>query len=317
MRSCLLSAGLRPTLRSLPVRRLRLLDRSRACLMGTLALTLGPLCATTALAATLRGTVLDPDGRPVAGARVVASTLLGAVRESATGPDGRFEIADLSAGRYDVRVIADRMQTDPEWVTLAADDARDLAIRLRLSAVAESIIVSAAQIELPRSRSPQALSVITAADLVARQVETIADALDSVPGLSITRSGGRGALTSVFPRGGDPRYTLVLIDGIKVNSFGGGYDFAHVSVANIDRIEVVRGPQSALFGSEAIGAVIQIVTKRGGSESFDAVVEGGTLGTSRLAAGASGSAGRWSWGIGSERAESAGFTGLTRAGERV
>lgn len=270
-----------------------------------------------AYAATLTGRVLDPDDRPVEGARVVASTLLGTLREVSTAGDGGFEMRDLAAGRYTLRVIVDGLQADPELLVLTADEQREVPIRLRVSAIAESIVVSAAHVDLPRSTAPQAVTIITSADLTARQVETVSEALESVPGLTVTRSGGRGALTSVFPRGGTSNYTLVLVDGIRVNSFGGGYDFAHLSVANIDRIEVVRGPQSALFGSEAIGAVIQIITKRGGAPRIDGVIEGGSQGTARLSLGASGSNGAWAWGLGSEHAQSDGFTGTSARGERV
>src|SRR5207244_11569433 len=98
---------------------------------------------------------------------------------------------------------------------------------------------------------------LPAAGLGGGRFEAVADARRLVPGLAVTRSGGRGALTALFPRGGASNYTLVLVDGIRANSFGGEYDFAHLSVADVDQIEIVRGPQSALFGSDAIGAVVQ------------------------------------------------------------
>ncbi len=131
---------------------------------------------------------------------------------------------------------------------------------LRLSALTESIVVSASQVDVPLSRAADSVTVITAAELQARQIETTADALRFVPGLTVNRSGSRGAVTSLFPRGGGSNYTLVLVDGIRVNSFGGGYDFAHLSSVDVDRIEIVPGPQSALFGSDAIGAVVQVIT---------------------------------------------------------
>ena len=72
-------------------------------------------------------------------------------------------------------------------------------------------------------------------------------------------------MTSVFPRGGESDYSLVFVDGVQANAFGGSYDFAHLPVTNIERIEIVRGPQSALYGSNAIGSVIRIVTRHGGA----------------------------------------------------
>src|SRR5438094_5543036 len=133
------------------------------------------------------------------------------------------------------------------------------------------------------------MTAITAADLEARQIETVADALRLVPDLAVTRSGGRGAITSLFPRGGASNYTLVLVDGMRANAFGGGYDFAHLSVADVDRVEIVRGPESALFGSDAIGAVVHIVTRRGGPPRVEGLVEGGSQGTARTTVGAAGS----------------------------
>jgi len=271
-----------------------------------------------ASAATLTGRVTDPDGRPVAGARVIVATAIGTAADRTTDASGAFAIDHVPAGRYEIRVLADGFQADAIAIALASDETREVGVQLHLSALTESIVVSAAQIDVPLSRAADSVTVITAADLQARQIETVADALRLVPGLTVTRSGGRGAITSLFPRGGASNYTLVLVDGIRANAFGGGYDFAHLSVADVDRIEIVRGPESALFGSDAIGAVVQIVTKRGGRPHADALVEGGSQGTGRTAIGASGSHGEWSFGGGAEHARSAGFTGVAPAdGELV
>jgi outer membrane cobalamin receptor len=111
---------------------------------------------------------------------------------------------------------------------------------------------------------------------------------------------------------------MVLVDGVRANTFGGGYDFSRLSLADVDRIEIVRGPQSALFGSDAIGGVVQIVTKHGGRPRLDATLEGGSEKTSRLAVSSAGSLGAWSWGAGAERRASDGFAGVAPAtGEHV
>ena len=277
------------------------------------------LAATTgvAQAATLSGRLVDPEGRAVTNAQVVVTSGLGAVAEMRSGPSGEFEFRQLPDGRYDVRVVLEGFQAAPETVTLAGEDRRELTIRLAIGAVRESIVVSASQVETPRSTTPASVTVINGTDLRALQVESVADALRQVPGLSVSRSGGRGAITSLFPRGGASNYTLVLVDGIRANSFGGAYDFAHLSVANVDRVEIVRGPQSALYGSEAIGAVVQVITSRGGPAHVDGLIEGGNQGTLRATAGTSASHGGWSWGFGAERAQSDGFTGTTESGEQV
>ena len=88
-----------------------------------------------------------------------------------------------------------------------------------------------------------------------------------MPGLTVQQSGGPGSLTSLFLRGGESDHTLVLIDGVRANAFGGGIDLSQVPLADVDRIEVVRGPQSALYGADAIGGVVQIITRSGGAPS--------------------------------------------------
>ena len=126
-------------------------------------------------------------------------------------------------------------------------------------------------------------------------------------------NGGRGAVTSVFPRGGESDYSLVIVDGVQANAFGGGYDFAHLPVANIERIEVVRGPQSALYGSNAIGSVIRIVTRQGGAPSASASLEGGGFDTFRATAATSGAVGSWHWGASTERLTTDNFNGTRTA----
>lgn len=268
-------------------------------------------------AATLAGQVTDPDGRGITAARILVVNSLGVVAEAVTESGGIYRIAQLDAGRYQIRVIVDGLRTDPVDVALTADERREVSLRMRLSAIAESIVVSAAQIDVPLSSVADSVTVITAAELEARQIETVADALRLVPGLVVARSGGRGALTSLFPRGGGSDYTLVLVDGMRANSFGGGYDFAHLSVDNIDRIEIVRGPQSAVFGTDAVGGVVRVVTRRGGRPRLEGLVEGGGLGTVRSTVGAAGSAGTWTWGAGAEKTRSDGFTGAAANGGRV
>jgi outer membrane cobalamin receptor len=263
------------------------------------------------------GRVVDPDGRAVPGAQVLL--LSGpTVRKAVTDARGEFTTTAPDTGRYVVRVAVDGFRAG----SLEAEgsvEARDLGVvKLEVSAVSESLVVSAAQVEIPLSQASSAVTVITGAELQARQVTTVTEALRQVPGLTVAQSGGRGALTAIFPRGGESDYTLVVLDGIQLNSFGGAFDLAHLSAANIDRIEVVRGPQSALYGSNAIGGVVRIVTRSGGPVRGEASLEGGTFGTTRGAVTTSGSSGPWTWGAGADRLASDGFNDRrTAAGERV
>ncbi|MBM3773507.1 MAG: TonB-dependent receptor [Acidimicrobiia bacterium] len=288
-----------------------------ASLFLCLAVLVGLLTARGAAAATLSGRAIDPDGRAIPNARVVVSGPLGAIADTRTSSTGDFELVNLPDGDYDVRILADGFHAPPTSVTLAGQERHAVSVQLHLSAVEETIVVSATHVPVARSEAPASVTVITASDLQARQVETVADALRDVPGLTVTRSGGRGSLTALFPRGGSSNYTLVLVDGVRTNAFGGAFDFAHVPVANVDRIEIVRGPQSALYGSEAIGAVVQIITRRGGAPSLAGQIEAGSLRTARATLAASGSRGRLSWGAGAERYSSDGNNGRTVDGVTV
>ncbi len=270
-------------------------------------------------AAIVEGRVVDPESRPVPGARVVIICGSSVAASAVTDADGRFTTGDV-AGRCELRAAVDGFAAAPIALDLTPGAAtRDAGtVRLALSAVSESVLVSAAQVDIPLSQASSSVAVITASELRARQLMTVADALREVPGLTVTRNGGPGALTSVFPRGGESDYTLVFIDGVQANAFGGGFDFAHLSTDNIDRIEIVRGPQSALYGSNAIGAVVRIVTRTGGPIRGDALFEGGSFDTARAAAASSGAYGRWEWGAGAERLVSDGFNGTSLAsGEEV
>jgi outer membrane cobalamin receptor len=263
------------------------------------------------------GRVVDPDGRPVAAALVL---LVGAapVRSTTTNSRGEFTLTIPDSGRYELRVALEGFRADPVVVE-ASTTARDVGtLDLTVSAVSETLVVSAAQVEIPLSQSSSAVSVITGTELHERQLTTIADALRQVPGLTVARTGSAGALTSVFPRGGESDYTLVYIDGIEQNAFGGGFDFAHLATADVERVEIVRGPQSALYGSNAIGAVVRIVTREGGAPRGGASFEAGSFGTTRMAASTSGSANGWSWGGGVDRLASDGFNGSrTDSGEEI
>ena len=191
----------------------------------------------------------------------------------------------------------------------------DLA--LRVAAIDEQLVVTATQVDQPLSRVPDSTTVISGETLAARQQFSAGQALRSVPGLTVQQSGGPGSLTSLFTRGGESDFTLVLIDGIRANAFGGGVDLSQVPLADVERIEVVRGPQSALYGADAIGGVVQIITRSGGAPSAQGLFEGGSRGMWRGAASTTGEARGFRWQLGGDRFEEDGFTGEAANGETV
>nr|MCU0769993.1 TonB-dependent receptor plug domain-containing protein [Burkholderiaceae bacterium] len=124
----------------------------------------------------------------------------------------------------------------------------------------DRVVVSGSRTAAPVSESGSAVSLLTGEELEQRQIRIVSDALRAVPGLAVSRSGPVGAVTQARVRGAEANHTVVLLDGVKINDpFTSEVDFAHLLTAEVDRIEVLRGPQSVLYGSEAIGGVISIV----------------------------------------------------------
>ncbi len=270
----------------------------------------------TADAAEVRGVVTDPGGRPVGSVRVAVVGPLGA-RTVFTDGDGRFTVLNLPSGTYRLLADAPGLHGATEPTAIAADEVRTLDVPLTLTPVAESVVVSAAQVETPLEDVSGSVTVISSAELRERQVESFGDALRTLPGLTVSRSGGRGALTSMFPRGGESDFTLVLVDGVRVNAFGGGFDLSLLDVGDVERIEFAAGPQSALYGADAIGAVVQVITANGGRPSAGALIEGGSQASSRAVATTAGAKGAFTWGGGAERGSSDGYTGIAPASGEI
>jgi len=126
----------------------------------------------------------------------------------------------------------------------------------------DTIQVTSTRSELAIKKSLASVTVITRADIEQSQAPDLADLLSHQSGLDIVRSGGSGSIVSIFTRGSNSNHTLILIDGVRVNNaIQGSFDVSNLPVAMVERIEIVRGPRAALWGSDAIGGVIQIFTR--------------------------------------------------------
>ncbi|HYU79015.1 MAG TPA: TonB-dependent receptor plug domain-containing protein, partial [Vicinamibacterales bacterium] len=267
--------------------------------------------------AALSGIVRDPDGRPVAGATVIVQSVASAPVSVRSDADGRFQFDALGEGRFDVAASAPGLTGEVRGVLIASSTPATVDIPLHVSAVSETLVVSASQIDQPLSRVADTVTIIDRSEINARQLSFVAEALATVPGLTIARNGGPGTLASVFPRGGESDFTLVLVDGIRANAFGGGIDLSQIPLGEVDRIEVIRGPQSALFGSDAIGGVVHVVTRGSGPASATARAETGSRETRRFAGSSSGEHNRFRWQTGADYFADDGFTGPAANGERV
>ena len=174
-------------------------------------------------------------------------------------------------------------------LTTSAISAQDLSNQ------PETIVVTATRIPTPESHIASSITVITADDIAAGQYPSLPNALQNVPGLNVVQTGGPGGQASVFMRGTDSNHVKVLVDGIDVSdpsSPNGAFDFGQFLTPDIQTVEVLRGPQSGLYGSDAIGGVINVITKSGsGPAQFTAGLEGGSFDTFNQTAGVSGSTG--------------------------
>lgn len=163
----------------------------------------------------------------------------------------------------------------------------------------EEIVVAATRTPQALARIGSSVSVITREEIEATQTAVVSDLLARMPGVSFSRNGGTGSTTSLRIRGAETDHTTVIIDGVKLNdpaSTGGGYNFANLLAGDIGRIEVLRGAQSTLWGSQAIGGVVNIVSAQP-ARPFEASgqIEGGSRGTAHGRAGVGGADGRLTW----------------------
>jgi vitamin B12 transporter len=161
------------------------------------------------------------------------------------------------------------------------------------SNVLPTIVVSPTTLPTPEAQVASSVTVVTAADIERQQRRTVPDILANVPGLHVVQAGGPGSQTSIFMRGTNANHVKVLIDGIDVSDPSNPartFEFGHLLAEDIERIEVLRGPQSGLYGADAIGGVISVITKRGkGPPKITGLVEGGSFRTFNQSASLSGS----------------------------
>lgn len=263
--------------------------------------TLSPIAAPVAFAApqttSTSGVVVDAQGTPVARARVRLVASSGREEASSTSDaTGRFTLPLPVAGCADCQLEAALAGFITNRVALSTGPAR---ITLDVAPVRESVVVTATRGDAAGIVS-SSVTVVDRDTIEGRGTPIVSELLKATPSVTVVRTGGMGNVTSLFVRGGESDYNKVLLDGIPLNEPGGTFNFSNLTTGSIERIEVVRGAMSALFGSDAMSSVIQLFSTRGRAGEkprVNASFEGGSYDTRRLEGGISGGAGGWDYSV--------------------
>jgi vitamin B12 transporter len=182
---------------------------------------------------------------------------------------------------------------------LLAAPATRLGAQQRDTTRLPDLVVTAEPVPVPIANVAAAMTVLQGDDLRARGVRSVADALREVPGAAVVPVGSYGGQTSLFLRGGESDFVKVLVDGVPLNQPGGAFDFAGLTLDNIERIEVVRGPVSVLYGTDAVTGVVNLITREGnGPTALRAGFRAGSFGSTRGEGSASGGAGNLGYSLG-------------------
>ena len=267
------------------------LYKSQAVLRTRLVLVISLLSSFTPLFAadqrSLRGTVRDPLGAIVVGAKVDLLNGMIVMGTTTTDPAGTYSFEIPKSGLYRVRAVAPTFQSttsDPVYVSKTAD----LDLTLSTQTLTQQISVTSTAMPTPVAQIGASVNVLTEADY--QQYTQVQDPLRQIPGLQITQVGTLGGATGLSIRGGSTNANKVLIDGVPVNDIGGAVDFTDFLTAGIQQIEVLREPNSALYGSDALAGVVSMTTTRGTTKLplFTYAGDGGNFSTYHQEATASG-----------------------------
>jgi outer membrane receptor protein involved in Fe transport len=242
-----------------------------------------------AWAVTLQGTVTDPSGKAVAGARVALLRSLVETGECQTDVRGAYHFEGLQEGVYQVAASAPGLSSPPLELRLNQEQLAKHDIQLEISAISSQVVVSAALGGALAPHIGSSVSLVSLQEIENRGAQNAFEIIRGIPGIEVNQAGRLGGVTGVYIRGGESKYNAIMIDGIPLNEFGGNFDMASLPADGIERMEVTRGPQSALYGSNALTGVINLVSRRGeGAPSFTALAEGGSHNTRRFATGGNG-----------------------------
>jgi vitamin B12 transporter len=249
--------------------------------------------------ARLSGMVTDPSGAPVSGVQVSAHPETASAAEPAStnsSSTGAFTLA-LPPGTYRIRFSRISFTSREIIVAVTSGESSPLQIRLELAPLSDQVIVTAQSVPAIPQQTTAPTDVISHETIENRQAASLPELLEFSPGIAIGHTGPFGGTASVFLNGGNSNFTKVLVDGTPINPPGSQVDFSSLTTENIDKVEIVRGAESAFYGSDAVSGVIQLFTHRGETRvpAFTLFSEGGNLSSARGGADLSGILGKFDY----------------------
>jgi vitamin B12 transporter len=232
----------------------------------------------------IHGHVVDPLGASVSGAQVILRQKDAVVSRSTTDAGGNFAFTELPSGEYSVHAEAsgfDPVETDA--VFLYSGRTVRIPIVLRLGSLQQQIVVSATGTAVPETQVGASVNVIDFQRIQDLAKPDLLETLRTVPGVQVVQTAQRGGTTAVIVRGGNSAFNKVLVDGIPMNDIGSAAEFANIAASGVDHVEIFQGPNSVLYGADALGSVINITTQHGRSTIpvFTYSADGGNFGTYR------------------------------------
>jgi outer membrane cobalamin receptor len=242
--------------------------------------------------AQLSGQLTDASGYGIASVRIVATREepdSSQTSQTTSTNEGRYSLS-LPPGTYRVHFEHPAFVPRDLTVQLAPADSRKIDVRLEIAQLSENVIVTANAQPLELSRTPAPVDVISREEVDQRQLVSLPDALATVPGAAIARTGREGGLTTFFLDGGNSNFTKFLVDGAPLNEPGGFLNLSNSTLDNVDKIEVVHGAESALYGTDAVSGVVQLFSHRGETRipEVNLFGEGGSFSSARGGAQLSG-----------------------------
>lgn len=222
------------------------------------------------LAAQIKGTVSDPSGAPVGGAQVSVLDRTGVRIQTVTSPEGAFQLTAPDTADTKLVITAPGFNTE----TLPVKDG--LAVKLSIAPQVDSVSVVGSALDAPASEQGGSVSLVSRDEVRERNEPYAMDLLRYLPGVAFNQTGTAGGVGSLFLRGANSNFSLVEIDGVPVNWMGGYFDFAHIPSEALDHVELIKGPQSAVYGPYANSGAIDFVTRQPeAAPQLDLLAEGG------------------------------------------